>query len=242
MNKLSGALWWLSGKRKESLQLCLWNLNCTCNSPVAPCQLSCQISANQREAELSGNVSKHWKTHAKGNEVITNVIGILHQPFRCRYSNWRDVVASSPSFLRLAARVPQRGYAKARLYFEAIYAGCELKTGAGSGNFNNKWEWDFQYLWVWDEGKIVGYWNFNQRWAESVSVCTCSPPLLSSHERQLGNDACQIYPLSSYVLFFLFWHKCCFSYSGVLKVLSRQSFQKSRRLWLRRTHMMGFHF
>ena len=95
-------------------------------------------------------------------------------------------------------------------------AGCELKTVVGSGNFNNKSEWDFQYLWVWDEGKIVGYWNFNQRWAESVSVCTCSPPLLSSRERQLGNDACQSYPLSSYVLFFLFWHKCCFSYSGVL--------------------------
>ena len=41
------------GKRKESLQLRLWNLNSTSNSPVASCQLSCQISANQREAERS---------------------------------------------------------------------------------------------------------------------------------------------------------------------------------------------
>ena len=30
------------------------------------------------------------------------------------------MIASSPSFLRLAARVPQRGYAQARLYVEAM--------------------------------------------------------------------------------------------------------------------------
>ena len=36
-----------------------WNLNSTSNSPVAPCRLSCQIPANQREAETSANVNKH---------------------------------------------------------------------------------------------------------------------------------------------------------------------------------------
>ena len=41
---------------------------------MAPRRLSCQISANQREAETSANVNKHWKTRAKGNDVITNVI------------------------------------------------------------------------------------------------------------------------------------------------------------------------
>ena len=41
--------------------------------PWAPCRLSCQISANQGEAETSANVNKHWKTRAKGNDVITNV-------------------------------------------------------------------------------------------------------------------------------------------------------------------------
>ena len=35
----------------------LWNLN----SPVAPRRVSCQISANQREAETSANENKHWK-------------------------------------------------------------------------------------------------------------------------------------------------------------------------------------
>ena len=29
---------------------------------------------NQREAETSANVKKHWKTRAKGNDVISNVI------------------------------------------------------------------------------------------------------------------------------------------------------------------------
>ena len=39
-------------------------------------QLSCQISANQCEAETSAYVNKHEKKkkRAKGNEVITNVI------------------------------------------------------------------------------------------------------------------------------------------------------------------------
>ena len=39
--------------------LCLWNLNSTSNSPVAPHRLSCQFSANQQEAETSANVNKH---------------------------------------------------------------------------------------------------------------------------------------------------------------------------------------
>ena len=61
-----------AGQEKErSLQLRLWNLNSTSNSPVAPHWLSCQINANQREAETSTNVNKHRKTCAKGNEVIT---------------------------------------------------------------------------------------------------------------------------------------------------------------------------
>ena len=59
MNKLPKALWWRGEKRKESLQLCLWNLNSTSNSPVAFCRLGCQTSANQCEVETSMNVNKH---------------------------------------------------------------------------------------------------------------------------------------------------------------------------------------
>ena len=53
----------------------------TSNSPVAPRRLSCQISANQHEGETSANVNEHWKTRAKGNDVITNVIS-ANQRFR----------------------------------------------------------------------------------------------------------------------------------------------------------------
>ena len=74
MSKVSRALWWQGGKRKESLQLRLWNLNSTSNSPLAPRRLNCQISANQRKAEMSINVNKHFKTCAKGKDVITNII------------------------------------------------------------------------------------------------------------------------------------------------------------------------
>ena len=48
---LSGALRRRGGKRKESLQLCLWKLKSTSNFPVTPRRLSCKISANQRAAE-----------------------------------------------------------------------------------------------------------------------------------------------------------------------------------------------
>ena len=74
VSKVSRALWWQRGKRKESLQLRLWNLNSTSNSPLAPRRLNCQISANQRKAEMSINVKKHFKTCAKGKDVITNII------------------------------------------------------------------------------------------------------------------------------------------------------------------------
>ena len=46
-SKLSGARWWRGEKRKEILPLCCWNLNSTCNFPVTPLQLSCQVSASE---------------------------------------------------------------------------------------------------------------------------------------------------------------------------------------------------
>ena len=58
-------------KRKESLQIRVWNLNSTSNFSLPPCQLSYQISANQRVAETRANVNKHLKTRAKGNDVIS---------------------------------------------------------------------------------------------------------------------------------------------------------------------------
>ena len=57
------------------------------------------------------NVNKHWKSKLR---VMTSLpmsslaISISHRLFRCRYSNSRDVVASSPSISHPAATAPQR--------------------------------------------------------------------------------------------------------------------------------------
>ena len=70
-----------------------------------PVDWSVRFPSNQHEAETSTNVNKHWKTAAEGNDVIANVIpsiSISHQLLRCRYSNSRDVVPSSPSHLVLS--------------------------------------------------------------------------------------------------------------------------------------------
>ena len=42
--------------------------------PRAPRWLSCQISPNQCKVETNANVNKHWKTCAKGNDIIANAI------------------------------------------------------------------------------------------------------------------------------------------------------------------------
>ena len=60
---LLGALAAGRKKRQESLQLRLWNLNAASNSPVAPPRMSCQICANQREAETSANVCTNIEKH-----------------------------------------------------------------------------------------------------------------------------------------------------------------------------------
>ena len=43
-------------------------------------------------------------------------ISILHRLFRCRYSNSRDVVASSPSFSLSTVREAQRAYSQATVF------------------------------------------------------------------------------------------------------------------------------
>ena len=50
-SKLSGAFWRRGEKRKESLQLLLWNLNSACNSPVAPRRLNEAERGNERECK-----------------------------------------------------------------------------------------------------------------------------------------------------------------------------------------------
>ena len=62
-----------AGKARRAIATTSLEFKSTSHSPVTPRQLSCQISANQHKAETSGSVNKHWKTHTKGNDIITNV-------------------------------------------------------------------------------------------------------------------------------------------------------------------------
>ena len=57
-----GVLWQHGGKKKDSeLATTSLEFEFHSNSPVAPHGLSCQISANQREAEMSANINnKHF--------------------------------------------------------------------------------------------------------------------------------------------------------------------------------------
>ena len=67
----------MAAGRVQEVELATMSLECEftpSNSPVAQRRLSCQISANQNEAETSANVNKHWKTRAKGKKEKENII------------------------------------------------------------------------------------------------------------------------------------------------------------------------
>ena len=86
------ALWQQGRKRKESWQLHLWKLNFTLNSPVAPCGLSCQISANQ---QCEKKIEKH---------DISNVISVnqhFTSTFLIQIFNFKRLYSCKLSFLFL---------------------------------------------------------------------------------------------------------------------------------------------
>ena len=92
-SKISGALWRRGGKRKESLQLRLWNLNSTCGSP------STELS-DFRQSARSGNERecKHVPSVIMSSLMSSPPISISHRLFRCRYSNSRDELQALPPF------------------------------------------------------------------------------------------------------------------------------------------------
>ena len=92
-SKISGALWRRGGKRKESLQLRLWNLNSTCGSP------STELS-DFRHSARSGNERecKHVPSVIMSSLMSSPPISISHRLFRCRYSNSRDELQALPPF------------------------------------------------------------------------------------------------------------------------------------------------
>ena len=71
-------------------------------------------SRNQRECKQTlKNTWKHATWVMMSLLKTSPPISISHRLLRCRYSNSRDVVASSPSFSRHATRVPRRACSKA---------------------------------------------------------------------------------------------------------------------------------
>ena len=72
-------------------------------------------SRNERECKQTlKNTLKLAPSVMMSLPVSSPPISISHRLFRCRYSNSRDVVASSPSFSRPAARAPRRACPQAR--------------------------------------------------------------------------------------------------------------------------------
>ena len=104
-------LWRRGKKRKESLQLRLWNLNPSSNSLVATRRL---CVSDFRQSARSENECECKQTLKNVLRVMTSLlmssppISISHRLFLCRYSNSRDVVSSSTSFSRPAPRAPWR--------------------------------------------------------------------------------------------------------------------------------------
>ena len=133
---------------EKSLQPCLWNLN----SPVAPSQLSCQISVVQCQAEVSANVrkkniGKHVKTHTKGNDIITNVISANRQHSISTFSIFKF----------------QRCSSKLSVLFPSCRQGALVPLL--TGNILNRmsfWKWCLKHWW--GEHWECLFFFFNAKW------------------------------------------------------------------------------
>ena len=92
-SKLARTLWRRGGKRKESLQLRLWNLNSTCGSPSTELSYFRQSARSGNEREC-----KHVPRVMMSSLMSSPSITISHRFFRCRYSNSRDEWQALPPF------------------------------------------------------------------------------------------------------------------------------------------------
>ena len=118
VSKLSGALWRRGVKRKDSLQLCLWNLNSASNSPVASRRRSTELS-DFRQSARSGN-----ERECKQTSKNTCQGWWLH--YYLRQSAFRIVIAS----FRPAARAPQRACSQATADMVSMFiisSSCKCK-------------------------------------------------------------------------------------------------------------------
>ena len=107
----SGALWGQGRKRKESLQPCLWNLNFASKFPCGTTSTELsdfhQSAQSGNKCECKQTLKTMWKMELTSFLMSSPPTSISHPFFRCRYSNSRDVVASSRSFSHPTARAPR---------------------------------------------------------------------------------------------------------------------------------------
>ena len=121
-SKLSRALSRREGENEGELAIklhvCLWNLNSTSNSPVAPCRHELSDFCQSARSGDEHKCKQILKNTYQDNDVVTNDIFAnqhFSSTFWCRYSNSGDVVASSPSFSHPDARVLWRACSQARV-------------------------------------------------------------------------------------------------------------------------------
>ena len=118
-SKLFGVLWQQGGKRKKSLQLCLWNLNIWIEKVDAKCWLAemTQVMTSLPIAcvffKINGCLhSCLFLLRADWQKSDSSVDGEPQGNWKWN-SNSRDVVTSCPSFSCPAPRVSQRGRSQA---------------------------------------------------------------------------------------------------------------------------------
>ena len=107
-SKLSGTLWLRAGKGRRTCNYTSlefeFQIQFPCGSPSTE-----QSDFHQSARRTRSDLNTHWKTRAKGNDVITSAIS-ANQHFASTFSmqilKFQIVVASSPSFSRAAARKP----------------------------------------------------------------------------------------------------------------------------------------
>ena len=94
-----------------------FHLQSPCGSPSTQLWDFRQSTRSGNERECKKNIEKHMPMVMTSLLMSSPPISIWHRLCRCRYSISRNVVASSPSFSRPAARVARRACSQAIIFY-----------------------------------------------------------------------------------------------------------------------------
>ena len=118
------------------------------------------ISAKRKRARMWTNIEKHVPRVMTSLLMSSPPISFFTRLFRCRYSNSRDVVASSPSFFRPAARAPRRACSQA-IFIKLFKQFIKWLYGVQCGEF------------------VCGYWGLNGKTVTVACVVFRSKAVIS---------------------------------------------------------------